>query len=132
VLIETSRGIVLVRRAHPPLGWAMPGGFVEVGETVEEAAVREAREETGLDVELVEQFGVYSDPARDPRLHTLSIVFVARADGAPHGGDDAAEAKVVALLDPPAPLCFDHGRILADFARYKQSGERPRLIGRAR
>jgi 8-oxo-dGTP diphosphatase len=130
LVIETAGGIVLVRRAHEPQGWALPGGFVDTGETVEEAAVREAREETALDVTLVEQLAVYSDPARDPRRHTASVVFIARADGEPRGGDDAAEARVVALDALPSPLCFDHGRILRDYARYRATGERPRLAGR--
>lgn len=132
VIIEVPEGIVLVRRAREPLGWALPGGFVNEGETVEEAAAREAREETGLEVELVEQFAVYSDPARDPRTHTLSVVFLARGRGAPHGGDDAAEARAVPLDRLPSPLCFDHGRIVADYQRYRQTGCRPRLVGRAR
>jgi 8-oxo-dGTP diphosphatase len=131
VIIEMPDGIVLVRRAHEPLGWALPGGFVNEGETVEEAAAREAREETGLEVELVEQFAVYSDPARDPRMHTLSVVFLARARGAPRGGDDAAEARVMSLDRLPSPLCFDHGRIIADYRRYRETGFRPRLVGRA-
>jgi 8-oxo-dGTP diphosphatase len=130
VLIETPRGIVLIRRANPPHGWALPGGFVDEGETVEEAAIREAREETSLDIELLEQFGVYSDPRRDPRRHTISVVFIARAHGTPLAADDAAEAIIVPLSDLPGTLCFDHGRILDDYARYKRTGQRPRLIGR--
>lgn len=131
VVIETPAGLVLVRRARPPLGWALPGGFVDEGETVEETAAREAREETGLDVELIEQFAVYSDPRRDPRKHTLSVVFLARAAGTPRGGDDAAEARAFPPGALPGPLCFDHARILADVARYRATGLRPRLVGRA-
>lgn len=108
--------VVLIRRANPPEGWALPGGFVDIGETVEEAAVREAREETGLDVMLLRQFHVYSDPRRDPRGHTASVVFIAQAEGDPCGSDDAREAQVFDLARLPAPLAFDHARILADYA----------------
>src|SRR5882762_10401832 len=95
VLIEIGDGqIVLIRRRNPPPGWAIPGGFIDVGETAEQAGVREAREETGLDVELTELFGVYSDPTRDPRHHTIAIVFLGCASGEPVGGDDAAEACI--------------------------------------
>ena len=117
VVIELEGGgVVLIERRHPPHGWALPGGFVDVGETVEAAAVREAREETSLDVELLELLGVYSDPARDPRGHTVGIVFIGRATGEPRAADDA---KNVAVFDPakPPPLAFDHDRILADYRR---------------
>jgi 8-oxo-dGTP diphosphatase len=106
--------IVLIERRYPPPGWALPGGFVDVGETVEAAAVREAREETGLEVELRSLLGVYSDPARDARMHTVSVVFVAEAHGAPAAADDA---RAVAAIDPrrPPALAFDHARIIADY-----------------
>lgn len=110
--------VVLIRRANPPLGWALPGGFVDVGETVEAAAAREAREETGLDVRQLALLGVYSDPGRDPRGHTVSAVFVGRAEGQPLGADDAAEAAVFPLDGLP-PLVFDHARILADYRAWK-------------
>jgi 8-oxo-dGTP diphosphatase len=114
VIIRCGGGIVLVRRKNPPHGWALPGGFVDAGETLETAAAREAEEETGLAVRLARQFHTYSDPARDPRRHTISTVFLADAEGVPRGGDDAAEARVF----PPdrlPPLVFDHARIVADY-----------------
>ena len=118
-------GVVLVRRKHPPPGWALPGGFVEAGESAAAAARRELLEETGLEVELVELFHVYADPARDPRGPTLSAVFIGRAAGTPVGGDDAAHAEVFSLDALPAPLAFDHALILADYRRYRQDGRRP-------
>ncbi len=116
--------LVLIERRNPPQGWALPGGFVDEGEWLADAAVREAKEETGLDVELRELFHAYSDPARDPRSHTVSTVFVARAAGAPAGSDDAARAEVFAL-DALPPLVFDHAAIVADYAAYRATGRRP-------
>jgi 8-oxo-dGTP diphosphatase len=114
VIIRAGGGIVLVRRKYPPPGWALPGGFVDAGETLEAAAAREVLEETGLAVRLVRQFHTYSDPARDPRRHTISTVFLADAEGVPRGGDDAAEAR---LFRPDALplLAFDHARVIADY-----------------
>jgi ADP-ribose pyrophosphatase YjhB (NUDIX family) len=126
VVIEIGGGIVLVRRRHPPHGWAIPGGFVDLGERVEDAARREMHEETSLDVELVALLGVYSDPDRDARGHTISTVFVGRARGTPAAADDAAEIGVFAEGDLPTPLAFDHARILADYFHYRRTGERPR------
>ncbi len=114
IIIETGGGIVLIKRKNPPHGWALPGGFVDYGESFEKAAVREAREETGLDVRLVRQFHTYSDPDRDPRQHTASTVFIATAQGSPRGADDAAEAAIFTRDNLP-PLVFDHARILADY-----------------
>ena len=111
-----GRPIVLIERRHPPPGHALPGGFLDIGETVEAAARREALEETGLEVTLTSLLGVYSDPDRDVRGHTVSIVYVAEARGTPVAGDDAAAVKVV-TLDALPPLAFDHGRILEDYRR---------------
>src|SRR5689334_6721529 len=119
--------IVLVRRSRPPLGWALPGGFVDQGEPLHAAAVREAKEETGLAVDLSEQFFTYSDPARDPRKHTLSTVYIGWAEGEPRGGDDAAEARAFHVDQLPGELCFDHGTILADYLAYKRTGKRRRI-----
>src|SRR3990172_8874271 len=124
-IIELAGGrVVLVRRKYAPLGWALPGGFVEVGETLEEAVARESLEETGLHIQLVEQLFTYSDPRRDARRHTLSTVFLARAEGEPLGGDDAAEARAFELGSLPSPIVFDHPTILADYRRYKATGQR--------
>ena len=112
---DGRRGIVLIERKNPPPGWALPGGVVDYGETLEEAARREAREETSLEVELVRQFHTYSDPARDPRKHTISTVFIARASGTPRAHDDAKEARVFGRDAIPAILAFDHRRILDDY-----------------
>jgi 8-oxo-dGTP diphosphatase len=110
--------VFLIRRKNPPPGWALPGGFVDVGETVEAAAVREAREETSLDVCLRELLGVYSDPRRDPRGHTVSVVFVADvAGGSPRAADDAGEIGAFRLDRLPSPIAFDHAGILADYGR---------------
>lgn len=121
------RPIVLIERLNPPYGWALPGGFVDYGETVETAAEREATEETGLQVELIEQFYVYSAPDRDPRQHTLSVVFIATATGTPNAGDDAKNLNCFELWQLPQTLCFDHDRILQDYLRYRHYGQRPRL-----
>lgn len=121
------RPIVLIERLNPPFGWALPGGFVDYGESVEDAAEREAAEETGLQVKLTEQFQVYSDPQRDPRLHTLSVVFLATAKGDPLAGDDAKNLGVFEIWDLPSNLCFDHDRILRDYRYFREHGLRPKL-----
>jgi ADP-ribose pyrophosphatase YjhB (NUDIX family) len=116
LIIELPGGkIVLIKRKNPPPGWALPGGFVDYGETLEAAAVREAKEETSLDVTLVRQFHTYSDPARDPRGHTIATVFIARADGTPEVRDDAAEIGIFTRERLPTPLAFDHAKILDDY-----------------
>ncbi len=123
IIIEINAGadsggdkkIVLVKRKNPPFGWAIPGGFVDYGETLESAAVREAMEETSLSVTLVRQFHTYSDPSRDPRKHTISTVFIARAEGRPVAADDALEVRAFTMDDLPEPLAFDHADILHDY-----------------
>ena len=138
-VIDLGAGVVLIRRKNPPLGWALPGGFVDEGERVEAAAVREAQEETGLDITLDDLLYVYSDPARDTRMHTLSIVFTAHASGTPRAADDAADVRVVSheqlrsLLQQAAPeldglpLAFDHADILRDYVAWR-AGRRRRPV----
>jgi 8-oxo-dGTP diphosphatase len=127
VIIETTGGIVLIERKNPPPGWALPGGFVDVGESLAQAAVREAREETSLEVTLTEQFFAYSDPKRDPRGSTVTVVFLGRASGTPRAEDDAKNVGVYALDELPV-LAFDHGQILDDYRRYKKDGTRPPVM----
>jgi 8-oxo-dGTP diphosphatase len=117
--------LVFIERAHEPRGLALPGGFVDEGEWVADAAVREVKEETGLDVTITELFHVYSDPSRDKRKHTMSVVFIGRAAGTPVGSDDAARAIVCKPDALPQPLVFDHATIVADYVAYKQRGVRP-------
>jgi 8-oxo-dGTP diphosphatase len=120
-----GKGIVLIERRNPPLGWALPGGFVDYAESVEQAAVREAFEETGLEVTLYRMLGVYSDPQRDPRHHTLSVVFIAyhQETSCLKAGDDAGKAKIFPYQDLPQ-MAFDHDQILADYKKYKEAGLR--------
>lgn len=117
--------LVFIERAHDPVGLALPGGFVDEGEWIADAAIREVKEETGLDCEIVELFHVYSDPSRDKRKHTVSTVFIGRAKGTPVGSDDAARAIVCKPDALPQPLVFDHPTIVADYVAYKQRGVRP-------
>ena len=124
VIIEVMDGIILVERKNNPVGWALPGGFVDYGESLEQAAVREAHEETGLDVRLIHQFKTYSDPDRDPRHHTITTVFIAAADGLPSAGDDAAKTGIFTRDNLP-PLVFDHAKILADYFSRKKDVDSP-------
>jgi ADP-ribose pyrophosphatase YjhB (NUDIX family) len=124
IIIEAMGGIILIERKNKPIGWALPGGFVDYGESLEQAAVREALEETGLHVTLNLQLKTYSDPDRDPRHHTISTVFLATAAGMPKAGDDAGKTAIFTQENLP-PLVFDHAKILADYFSYKQVANRP-------
>ena len=116
IIIELEdKGIVLINRKTPPYGWAIPGGFVDYGESIEDASVREALEETSLQVELVRQFHVYSSPDRDPRFHTIATVFIARASGIPIAAADAKDAGIFTKASLPEEIAFDHRKILDDY-----------------
>ncbi len=119
IIIEIQDGVLLIERRNPPHGWALPGGFVDYGESLEAAAIREAREETGLEVSNLRLLGCYSDPGRDDRMHTISTVYVADASGQPQAADDAVSLAVFPLSALPGNLCFDHARILGDYAASK-------------
>ena len=126
IIIEIKRkngqeGIILIKRKNPPHGWALPGGFVDYGESLEEAAVREAKEETSLDIKLKSQFHTYSDPKRDPRKHTISTVYVAAAQGRPKAQDDAQDIGIFTEEEINFPLAFDHQKILADYFKQKNN-----------
>jgi ADP-ribose pyrophosphatase YjhB (NUDIX family) len=123
IIIEIAGKIVLIERKNPPHGWALPGGFVDYGESFEQAAAREALEETGLAVTGLRQFHTYSRPDRDARQHTASTVYIAQATGAPKAGDDAGRAALFTANDLPT-LVFDHAEILADYFAAKKAGRR--------
>lgn len=121
IIIELpGERVVLIERRNPPFGWALPGGFVDYGETLENAAMREAEEETSLRPDSIVQFRAYSDPNRDPRHHTVTVVFAARAVGEPAAGDDARNVGIFGLGDLPQDMAFDHGKILADYIEWKK------------
>ena len=127
IIIEIDGGIVLIERKNKPLGWALPGGFVDYGESFEHAARREAEEETGLQVTLTHQFHTYSDPSRDARQHNSSTVFIGTANGKPKGADDAAQA-VIFYKDNLPSLAFDHQQILEDYFHFRKTGNRPAIV----
>lgn len=116
-----QQGIVLIKRKNPPYGWALPGGFVDYGESLERAAIREAKEETSLDIQIVRQMFTYSDPKRDQRFHTITTVYIARAKGIPVAKDDAAEVGVFSRDEIDFPLAFDHAKILEDYFHSRES-----------
>lgn len=118
-----GRPIVLIERKNPPYGWAIPGGFVDIGETVETTAVREALEEVSLEVTLRTLLGIYSGPQRDPRGHTVTAIYIAEAKGKPVAADDAKNVGIFTLEQLPAPLAFDHAMVLEDYRRYRESEE---------
>ena len=119
-IIEINDSIVLIKRSNPPFGWALPGGFVDYGESLEDAVKREAKEETGLELSQLKQFHTYSDPQRDPRFHTIGTVFIAKAKGRPQAGDDAASLELVNLKKiKDIDFAFDHKKILEDYLKYK-------------
>jgi ADP-ribose pyrophosphatase YjhB (NUDIX family) len=120
VIVEIGGKIVLIDRKNPPYGWAIPGGFIDYGESAEEAAIREIKEETGLDIYDLAQFHVYSDPKRDPRFQTITIVFTAKSNGTPCSGDDAAGVGLFGKDELPSPLAFDHALILENYFRSRK------------
>lgn len=120
IIIEINGGIVLVERLNTPYGWALPGGFVDYGESLESSAIREAKEETSLDIKIEEQFHTYSDPDRDPRHHTVTTVFIAKGVGSPKAADDAKNVSIFNETNLPYPIVFDHGKIISDYFRYKK------------
>jgi 8-oxo-dGTP diphosphatase len=129
IVDRPERPIVLIERMNPPFGWALPGGFVDVGERLEQAAVREAMEETSLNVSLTALLGCYSDPQRDPRGHTVSAVYVAAARGEPRARDDARNVSLFTLNTLPEMLAFDHAVILEDYRQFRLTGRVAPLRG---
>ncbi len=119
IIIEIEGRILLIERKNPPKGWALPGGFVDYGETLESAAIREAKEETGLDIYDLRLLGCYSDPKRDSRMHTITTVYIAKGEGVPQAADDAAELALFLPQELPSPLCFDHARIIEDYRNFR-------------
>lgn len=115
IIIEVNNDIILIKRKNPPYGWALPGGFIDYGESAESAAIREVKEETNLDITQLKQFHVYSDPKRDPRFHTITVVFIAQAKGTPKAKDDAVEIGMYNKNNLPEDIAFDHKKILNDY-----------------
>jgi ADP-ribose pyrophosphatase YjhB (NUDIX family) len=128
IIIRYKGGIVLIERKNPPTGWALPGGFVDIGESLEEAAIREAKEETSLDVKLIKQFHTYSKPGRDPRFHTVSVVFIGDGEGILKGKDDARKAGFFGEDSLPEQIAFDHKEILTDYFYNLKTGKKPPLF----
>ncbi len=119
IIIEMEGRIILIERKNLPKGWALPGGFVDYGESLESAAIREAKEETGLDIYNLKLLGCYSDPERDSRMHTITTVYLAQAEGIPKAADDAAELALFKPRELPSPLCFDHAKIIEDYCTFR-------------
>jgi 8-oxo-dGTP diphosphatase len=128
IIVRHQGGIVLIERKNPPSGWALPGGFVDVGESLEAAAVREAKEETSLDVVLSEQFHAYSKPGRDPRFHTVTVVFAGDGAGVLAGRDDARRAEIFQRGRLPSVIAFDHRDIIEDYFHYLKTGKKPPVL----
>jgi len=120
IIIEINGNIIMIERATPPYGWALPGGFVDYGESLEASAVREAKEETSLDITLIEQFHTYSDPDRDPRHHTVTTVYIASGEGVPKAADDAKNIGLFNDKNLPSPIAFDHEKIIHDYFQYNK------------
>jgi 8-oxo-dGTP diphosphatase len=133
IIIELTdfpeRPIVLIERAFPPYGWAIPGGFVDLGEMIEVAAIREAKEEISLDIKLIALLGLYSDPSRDNRGHTVTACYVAEASGMPIAADDAKNCKIFNISNLPELLAFDHAKVLADYLNFRKTGQVTPLRG---
>lgn len=125
VIVHHNDQILLIERKNEPVGWALPGGFVDEGEMVETAAIREVKEETNIDIELEHLLYVYSSPDRDIRQHNLSVVFTAHSTQDPTAGDDANKAVFFSVKDLPTPIVFDHIEIIEDFLHFQETGKRP-------